>query len=160
MPKGGDMSIQKLLVPYNFTSHDQKSLDFVIRHFAHQGNIEVTLFSVYSPIPEIKSVGSPIMEQMKRNLIYLSQKNNELEAALVEAQSTLIKGGFPQSQVKYSFTPRKTDIANEIIRMVRKENFNLVVVNHKPGKATHLFTGNVFSKVVNALKNTVICVVT
>ena len=154
------MSNQKLLIPFNFTGYDQKALDFVIRHFAHQSNIEVTLFSVYSPAPEIKSTGAPIMEKMKSNLVYLSQKNNELEAALVKAQSTLIKGGFLKSQVTYSFTPRKTDIANEIIRMVRKENFNLVVVNHKPGKATHLFTGNVFSKVVNALNNTVICVVT
>jgi len=105
------MSIQKLLVPFNFTSYDQKTLDFVIRHFAHQGNIAATLFSVYSPVPVIKSVRSPIMEKMKSNLVYLSQKNNELEAALVEAQSTLIKGGF-------------------------------------------------FSKVINALNNTVICVVT
>ena len=33
MPEGGDMSIQKLLVPFNFTSYDQKTLDFVILHF-------------------------------------------------------------------------------------------------------------------------------
>ena len=154
------MSIQKLLVPFNFTSYDQKALEFVVRHFAHQGDIEVTLFSAYSPVPEIRSGGAPIMEKMKSNLLYLFQKNKELEAALVEAQSTLVKGGFSPSQVKYSFMPRRTDIAYEIIRKVNKEDFNLVVINHKPGKVTHLFTGNVYNKVVNALNNTVVCVVT
>lgn len=154
------MTIQKLLIPFNFTPYDQKSLDFVIRNFAKQPNIEVTLFSVYSSVPEIKPIGSPIMEKMKNNLIYLAQKNKELETALVEAQATLIKGGFSETRVAYSFVPRKKDIASEIIRMVKTENFNLVVLNHKPGKATHLFTGNVFSKVVNAMSNCAVCVVT
>lgn len=154
------MSTQKLLVPFNFTRYDQKALEFVIRQFANQSDIEVTLFSVYAKVPEIKSSGSPIMEKMKSNLIYLSQKNKELEEALIEAQSTLIRSGFSKNQVRYLFAPRQKDIAYEIINIVKKEKFNLVVINHKPGKATHLFTGNVFSKVVNALKNTVICIVT
>ncbi len=154
------MSNQKLLIPFNFTRYDQKALDFVIQNFANQQNIKVTLFSVYSSVPEIKSGGSPIMEKMKNNLIYLSQKNRELEAALVEAQRTLTNGGFSNSQVTYSFVPRKKDIASEIIRMVKTESFNLLILNHKPGKATHLFTGNVFSKVVNALSNCAICIIT
>ncbi len=154
------MTIQKLLIPFNYTPYDQKALDFVIRHFANQQNIEVTLFSVYSSVPEIKPIGSPIMEKMKNNLIYLAQKNKELETALVEAQETLTKGGFSASRVNYSFVPRKKDIASEIIRMVRTENFDIIILNHKPGKATHLFTGNVFSKVVNAVSNCAVCVVT
>jgi nucleotide-binding universal stress UspA family protein len=160
MPKGSDMNNKKILVPFNFTSYDQKALEFVILHFAHQHDMEVTLFSVYPSVPEIKSGGSPIMEKMKSNLLYLSQKNKELEAALAEAKLALIKGGFPESQVKFSFMPRKKDIASEIIQMVKIEHFNLVVLNHKPGKVTHLFTGNVFSKVINAVQNAVVCVVT
>ena len=154
------MSIQKLLVPFNFTAYDQKALDFVIRHFTNEHQIEVTLFSVYSAVPEINSGGSPIMEKMKNNLIYLSQKNKELEAALIEAQSKLIAGGFSETQVTYSFIPRNKDIASEIIKKARTENFSLIILNHKPGKATHIFTGNVFSKVVNALRNCAVCVVT
>ena len=109
---------------------------------------------------ELMKEASELMEKMKNNLIYLAQKNKELETALVEAQSTLIKGGFSKTQVTYSFVPRKKDIASEIIRTVKTENINLIILNHKPGKATHLFTGNIYSKVINAMSNCAVCVVT
>lgn len=154
------MAGQKILVPYNFTSYDQKALDFIIRTFAHLKDVEVTLFNTYTPAPEIDVRGSPIMENIKSNVAFLSKKIMEQEEDLKAATKKLSGNGFSEDRVQYIFNPRKKDIATEIINLASEHGFNLVVVNHKPGKLSHFFTGNVFSKVVNALKNTIVCVVT
>lgn len=154
------MATQKILLPYNFTTHDQKAMDFVIRLFAHQNDVTVTIFAAYTPVPEIKTGGAPLMEKLNSGLIYLQQQNNDLKTNLQDAVQVLIKGGFSKDCVSFIFKPRKMNIASEIIQLVKIEHFNIVVVNHKPGKATHFFTGNVFNKIVNALSDTCICVVT
>jgi len=43
------MATQKILVTYNFTSYDQKALDFVIRTFVHLKDVEVTLLEYLYP---------------------------------------------------------------------------------------------------------------
>ena len=154
------MATQKILLPYNFTSHDRKAMDFVIRFFAHQNDVTVTIFTAYTPLPEIKTGNDDVMERLKSGLIYLQQQNSELKASLMDAVQALIKGGFSKDCVSFIFKPRKRDIATEIIQLVKIEKFNIVVVNHKSGKATHFFTGSVFNKVVSALHNRCICVVT
>jgi hypothetical protein len=70
-----------------------------------------------------------------------------------------LQNGFSEQKVHYIFQPKKKDIATEIIALVKNQNFNLIVVNHKPGKLSHFFTGNIYSKVINALKDTTVCVV-
>jgi len=154
------MATQKILLPYNFTTHDRKAMDFVIRLFAHQNDVAVTIFAAYTPVPEIKTGGAPLMEKLNSGLIHLQQQNNDLKANLQDAVQILIKCGFSKDCVSFIFKPRKMNIASEIIQLVKIEHFNIVVVNHKPGKATHFFTGNVFSKIINALSDTCICVVT
>ena len=71
------MDRQKVLVPYNFTNYDDKALDFVIRRFADDKGVEVTLFNAYTPLPKIDFRSSPIMEKMSSNLAYLQQKIHE-----------------------------------------------------------------------------------
>ncbi len=153
------MSSQKILVPYNFTAYDRKALDFIIQVFAHLKDVEVTLFNTYTPAPEIDMRGSPIMENLKSNLQFLSQKIIEQEDGLKAAKQNLLQNGFSAQQVHYIFQPKKKDSATEIIALVKNQNFNLIVVNHKPGKLSHFFTGNIYSKVINALKDTTVCVV-
>ncbi len=153
------MASQNILVPYNFTAYDQKALDFVIQVFAHLKDVEVTLFNTYTPAPEIDMRGSPIMENLKSNLQFLSQKIDEQEDGLKAAKQKLVQNGFSEHQVHYIFQPKKKDIATDIIALVKNQNFNLIVVNRKPGKLSHFFTGNVYSKVINALKDTTVCVV-
>ena len=116
--------------------------------------------AAYTPVPEIKTGGAPLMEKLNSGLIHLQQQNNDLKANLQDAVQILIKCGFSKDCVSFIFKPRKMNIASEIIQLVKIEHFNIVVVNHKPGKATHFFTGNVFSKIINALSDTCICVVT
>ena len=99
------------------------------------------------------------MGKLKGNLSYLSQQIMQQETELEAAKEKLIQGGFAQSAVETVFKPRKKDIAAEIIELATKEHFNVVVINHKPGKASRFFTGSVFSKVVSALKDVTVCIV-
>jgi nucleotide-binding universal stress UspA family protein len=153
------MSSQKILVPYNFTAYDQKALDFIIRTFAHLEDVEITLFHTYIPAPEIDVRSTPMMEKLKGDISFLSKKIKEQEKGLKTAKQKLLQNGFSESRVHYIFQPRKKDVAAEVIALAKNQNFNLIVLNSKPGKLSHFFTGNLFSKVINALKDTTVCVV-
>lgn len=154
------MKHEKILVPYYFSGYDQKALDFVIRTFAPHPDADITLFVAYTPVPQLDLGGSPIMAKVKGSLNYLEQRKKLQDAALKKAAQNLVQAGFPEERVHILFLPKKKDVAFEIIKLVTDEQFTLVVLNHKPGKATHFFTGNVFNKVVKTLKDTTICVVT
>jgi len=154
------MANQKILVPYNFTVYDQKALDFIIHTFSHLSGVEVTLFNAYTPVPKIDAQKSTIMEKLHDNLNILSLKVKELEMDLKAACQKLLQNGFLEQQVHFLFKPRKKDIAREIIDLAVKEKFNLIVLNSKPGKLSHYFTGNVYSKIVNKIEDTAVCVIT
>ena len=153
------MASQKVLVPYNFTNYDQKALDFVIRTLAPLKDVEVTLFYAYTPLPEIGAADGPMMDKLKINLGYLSQKIREQESALKEAKQHLLENGFSENQVRYVFKPRNKDIAGEIIDLALDSLYDLIVINRRPGKVTRFFTGSIFNKVVSALKDVTICLV-
>lgn len=153
------MASQKILLPYNFTSNDQKALDFVIRSFAHQQDVELTLFNAYTSVPDIEVRGSPIMETMRGNLSYLSQKIKEREDELMVVRNKLLENGFSKDRIHTVFEPKKKDIAGEIVDLALKGRFNVVVLNRKPGKIARFFTGSVFDKVVTSLKETTVCIV-
>ena len=154
------MASQKVLLPYNFTSYDQKALDFVVRTFVSLKDVEVTLFNAYTPVPEISASDSPVMDKLRGNLTYLSQRIREQEECLKVAKRNLLENGFSENQIHYVFKPRKKDIAGEIIDIASHGQFDLIVINRKPGKVTRFFTGSVLNKVASALKDTTICLVT
>ncbi len=153
------MATQKILVTYNFTSYDQKALDFVIRTFVLSKDAEITLLNVYTPVPKIEMRESPIMAKFQKNLDYLSQKVKEQEAGLKEARQYLVQNGFAENQISYIYKPRKKDIIGEIVDVATKDHFNIVVMNRKPGKVTRFLTGSIFNKVVSALKDKTVCIV-
>jgi len=154
------MANQKILLPYNFARNDRRALEFVFRNFANQKNVEITLFNVYTPVPEIETRGSPIIEKMASGMQYLIKKVYEQEDALKAVKQELLQNGFSKNQVYHIFEPRKKDVAREIIALCLNGQFNVVVINHKQSKITRLFTANVFTKVVTALKDTTVCIVT
>jgi len=153
------MAVQKILLPYNFTILDQKALDFVSSTFSHLEEVEITLFHAYTPLPEIKAESTSVMGKLKGNLSYLSQKIMQLETELTAVKAKLKQSGFAQSRIHTVFQPRKKDRATEIIELVLKNKFSVVVINHKSGKASRFFSGSVFSKVVSALKDITVCIV-
>jgi hypothetical protein len=149
----------KILLPYNFTSYDKKALEFVCRTFSDKKEAEVTLFNAYSPVPTIEMRGSPIMEQMKDTLSYLSQRVKEKEDELKTIKNHLLAKGFSEDNIKIVFETKKRDIAGDIIDLAQVGQFNVVVLNRKPGKIARFFAGSVSSKVVAALKNATVCIV-
>ena len=153
------MATRKLLLPYNFTSFDQKALDFVINTFGESQNIEVTVFNAYTPIPQIDAEATSITGKLKGSLSYLSQKITEQEAELKAIKEKLVEKGFEDRFVHTVFQPRKKDVASEIIDLAMDQRFDLIVISHKPGKATRFFTGSRYNKVISALKDVTVCVV-
>ena len=153
------MAIRKVLLPYNFTRFDQKALDFVINTFGKLDNIEVTLFNAYTTVPEIETASTSITSKLKESLSYLSQKISEQEAELKVIKQKLIENGFKAELVRTVFQPRKKEVASEIIDLQTANNFDVIVISRKPGKATRFFTGSRYSKVIAALRNVTVCVV-
>jgi hypothetical protein len=153
------MDYTKILLPYNFTSYDKKALDFVIRTFADKKGAELTVFNAYTPAPPIEMRGSPVMEQMKDTLSYLSQRVNEQDDELKTVRKQLLEKGFLEDKTHIVFEPKKKDIAGDIIDLAQSGRFNVVVLNRRPAKIARFFTGSVSSKVVAALKDVTICIV-
>ena len=153
------MATQKLLLPYHFTRLDQKSLKFVIDIFGKLDNIAVTVFNVYTPIPEIDTDATSVTGKLKGSLSYLSQKIKENEALLDEVKDKLIEGGFQENRVDCIFRPRKKDIASEIIELATSDNFNIIVLNRKHARVTRFFSGSISQKVLMTLKDVTVCIV-
>ena len=153
------MAKLKLLLPYNFTGFDQKALDFVITTFGKTKNSEITVFNAYTPIPEIDTAATSITGKLKGSLSYLSQKISEQEAELQTIKQKLVENGFEDDRVQTVFQPRKKEVAAEIIDIAKNHKFDVIVISHKPGKATRFFTGSRYGKVISALKDVTVCVV-
>ena len=154
------MEPQKILLPYNFSQNDQKALAFVIKTFGSQENAEVTIFHAFTPISEIEaSDHQSATAKLKRRLSYLTQELTEREMALQEVRQYLISKGFHRDRVRYIFKSRKGEIAAAIIEQTKDDDFDVIVLNHKPGKVTRFFTGSVFTKVVTAMRDITVCIV-
>lgn len=154
------MTQENVLVPYNFTNYDRKALEFIIHTFPADADVDITLFVAHTPVPKVDVGVATVMDRLKGSLNYLEQLKRDKETALKKAAIILIEAGFREERIHTLFAPKKKDVATEIVDLVEKNNFTLVVLNHKPGKVTHFFTGTVYNKVINALKNTTVCVVT
>lgn len=154
------MDAQRILLPYNFSQTDQKALAFVIRTFASRESAEITLFHAFTPISEIEAADhQSATAKLKRRLSYLTQELTEREMALQEVRQYLIEKGFDRDKVRYVFKSRKGETAAAIIDQTKEEPYDVIVLSHKPGKVTRFFTGNVFSKVVSAVRDLTVCIV-
>lgn len=153
------MAARKILLPYSFSSYDQKSLAFVRDTFVHMQDVQITLFYAHTSMPDIEMRGSPVMEKMKKELSYLSQQIIAHETELNDIKQQLVQNGFSSGQIEIAFKPKKKEIAAEIIDLAERGGFDTVVLHHKPARMTRFFTGTVFNKVVSTLKDKTICVV-
>ena len=153
------MATPKILLPYNFTTLGNKALAFANNTFGQLEEVEITLFHAYTPLPKIEVESSSVMGKLKGDLTYLNQKIMQQEAELKAVEEKLLQGGFGQNSIHIVFRPRKKDVAAEIIELVSEHKFSVIILHHKSGKASRFFTGSVFSKVVSALKDTTVCIV-
>ena len=153
------MAIQKILLAYNFTGLDEKAIDFVATVFAHIEGVEITIFHVFTPVPDIETQASLVTGKLKGSLSYLSQQIMERENDLKTVTEKLTQKGFMADRIHTVFRPRKRDVAGEIINLIRETKFDAIVLNRKPARVTRFFSGSVSHKVLMTLKDTTVCIV-
>ena len=153
------MAIQKILLAYNFTSLDQKAIDFVTNAFAHIEGVDITIFHVFTSVPDIETQESLVTGKLKGSLNFLSQQIMQRENDLQSVTEKLAQQGFAADRIHTVFRPRRKDIAGEIVSLTRDEKFDVVVLNRKATRVTRFFSGSVSNKVVMMLKDTTVCIV-
>lgn len=145
------MTALKILMPYNFTSNDEKAVAYVIDSFLRVQDTEITLFHTYVPVPDIEVSDKTVMARISGNIAYLRQKIYDLEEAIKNAAGRLIEAGFPKEKVHYIFKPRLKETAQEIIDYAIQGDFAVIVLNHNPHRVRKFFTPSISKKVSKAL---------
>ena len=147
------MAGQKILVPYNFTVNDEKSIDLVIQNFGKHQDVRITLFHVYLPVPNIEIDDKTVMSRISSNLSYLRQKINDMENEIVKARDRLISAGFAKERVGYIFKPQDKDTAQEIIEQAYNGDFTGIVLSRSPTSIRKFFAPSVSKRVTKALQH-------
>ena len=153
------MAIQKILLAYNFSSLDQRAIEFVTGAFGHLEGVELTVFHAFTPLPEIETDASLVTGKLKGSLSFLSQQIMQRENDLKAVTQDLAGYGFAAERIHTVFRPRKKDIATEIINLARDTKFDAIVLNRKAARVTRFFSGSVSHKVIMTLKDTTVCIV-
>jgi hypothetical protein len=154
------MSVQKVLLPYNFTSYEGKALDFVIRVFGKREGHHITLFNAYTPPPSVDMQASPELVKMRGSIASLTNELRQKEEGLKSAMEYLVESGFSTDQVNYIFRQREKPIADEIIETVTKGHYRVLVLSRQPGKVTRMFSRSIHSKVLSTVTDITVCVAT
>lgn len=92
------MVTPRILLPYNFTTYDEKALDFVIKTFAKQKDARITLFNTYTTIPELDIKESPVLAKMRGGMVSLAAELREKEAGLKSTKGFLLENGFQMNK--------------------------------------------------------------
>ena len=132
-----------ILIPYNFTINDVKSIDFVEQRYGSEEKANITLFHAYTPVPEIDITNNPIMEKITHQTAYLRYKQKERRNALWEVRQKMMDQGFNGDNINCIFIPIKQDIAVDIINLVESGKFNIIVLNNNPGNILNYFSRSI-----------------
>ncbi|MBW2592552.1 MAG: universal stress protein [Deltaproteobacteria bacterium] len=154
------MTKYKILIPYNFTREDQKTLNFVIWSYSGRRDVTVTLFHTYTPLPEIDVRENPQIQRMMGGVTYLTAELRDREKELNAAGEYLMEKGFSKGSVDYVFKKKSKSNADQIVKAAYDGEYNMVVLSRKTGKISQLFSRSVHNKVLAALKNTIVCIAT
>jgi len=154
------MAGSKVLVPFNFTDYDEKVLHHVVRNYAGVPRIIVTLFHVYTPMPDIDTYAHPSLGRLKGTIASLSQEARKKENDLKQIIEDLGQSGFLEGQLNYVIRPRQKSVGAEIVEMVLNESYDTIVLSRKPGKMTYGFSRNVHDKLLSSLKDVTISIIT
>jgi len=154
------MTTIKILVPYNFTVHERKAFDFIIKAFSGRKDVKITIFNTYIPMPEIDITANPELSKMRSGMIYLSEELKRKEEGLKSAGNYFMKNGFLEDQVDYIFKKKEKDISDEITETAVKGQYDVVVLRPTPGKVSRLIARSIHEKVLKALKDVTVCIAT
>ena len=154
------MTEYKILIPYNFTREDQKNLNFIIRSYSGREDVSVTLFHTYTPPPEVDVTANPQIEKMMSGVNYVAAEQRNREKGLRAAKKFLTEKGFSENRVDYLFTKKVKSNADQIVEVIYDGGYNMVVLSRKAGKISQLFSRGVHNKILAALKDVIVCIVT
>ena len=68
------MSAYKVLMTYDFSIADEKSLGFVINTFSYRKDTRITLFASYAPPPDIDFKASPDLAKMTMGMAHMTKE--------------------------------------------------------------------------------------
>lgn len=152
------MATYKVLMTYNFTIDDQKSLDFIVNAFAKRADVLVTLFSVYTPLPEVDVKASPELAKMSRGVAFLASEVREKEQGLKAAKEYLVKNGFADECVDYILKKKTKPKSREIIDLILKKKYHVLVLSRQAAKVTRFYARGVHNQLLSALKDITLCI--
>ena len=154
------METLNILMPYNFTSYEEKSLEFLIKNFVHREEVRILLFHSYTPIPAVDMTASPEMKKMTSGMAFLTEEARRKEEGLHLIEQRLQRNGFREAQIACRFKKREKSVADEIMAVARDEKAEILVLSRRPGKVGRLFARSVHVRVLSNLKNITICIPT
>lgn len=154
------MTIHKILVPYNFSSTDEKALRFIINTYADCLEAKITLFHAYTPLPEIDPGANPEIRKMASGMTHLSSELAEKENGLKAARNRLLDYGFDAQAVEYVFKKKSKSSADEIIDQVTEGGYTILILSRKPGKVSQFFARSIHNRVLSMLSGVTICITT
>ncbi|MBW1790137.1 MAG: universal stress protein [Deltaproteobacteria bacterium] len=154
------MAGKRILVPFNFTDYDERALHYIIRTFAGEKAVHVTLLHVYTPLPELDAYANPVLGRLKSTMASMWKEVREKEQDLKRVKEDLLENGFHGNQIACVFKPRTKSIGREIVEMAHSGNFDAVIITQKPGKATHAFTRKAHDALLSELRDTEIVIIT
>ncbi|MDF1591948.1 MAG: universal stress protein [Desulfobacterales bacterium] len=154
------MANQKILLPYNFMDMDKKAVEFAVKTFGSAKDCNITLFHIYTPLPKVETDSSTVMGRLSASMQFLSRQQREKEDSLIEVMANLQDRGFAEEQLAYIFKSRSRPLADEIIDTATGGRFDVVILSCRPYRITRLFIQSVHNKVVTALKDVAVCIVT
>jgi nucleotide-binding universal stress UspA family protein len=153
------MAAKIILVPYNFNMYDERALDFVADTFRHAADARITLFHVYTPLPEIETGSNAVLGRLKDTMKTLRQQLRDQESILKEAVTRLSEKGIPKNHLNYVFRPKTKEVAEELVEMALGEKFDIIILSRKSGKVARFFGRSVSERLLSSLKGVAICVV-
>ncbi len=133
----------KILIPYNFTENDKKSIGFVCHEYLDKQGAEIILFHAFTPVPWTDTRNNPIMEKLNRPASYLKLQQDEQKKVLEQVKQRLVDHGFDTGSVQCRFVPVKQDVAADIMQLVRAEKCDAVILNRNPGNIVNYFSRSI-----------------
>jgi hypothetical protein len=152
------MTVVRILVPYNFAPHERRALDFVVSTFVSNKEAKITLFHAYTPLPVVDMDASPELSKMRGAMVTLSKELAEKEASIKATKKYLVDSGFSEDQLDYVFREKEKSVSDEIVDVVTKGHYKIIVLSPTAARVTRLFSRSTYSKLISSLNDVTICV--
>jgi hypothetical protein len=154
------MGVLKILVPYNFTTYDEKALNFIIATFLQPADVRITLFHTYTALPELDHQASPEIVKMRDGMVFLTKEIMEKEAGLKAVKSHLVGQGFKTENIECIFKKKARAVAEEILDVIQSGRHAILILSHHTGRVPRFFARSVHNRILTALRDVTLCIVT